>query len=58
MKLPEIVWLTEERIFAVLVNRGAFYSVVKYERAGTDYEVQVSNDDYEFYEDPNDYEYE
>lgn len=56
MRNPEIVWLYEERIFAVLVNRGAFFSTVKYTRAGIDYEVQISNDDYEFYEDANDYE--
>ena len=44
----EIVWLLEERTFAVLVNRGAWFSMVKYTRGGIDYEVQVSNDEYEF----------
>jgi hypothetical protein len=44
----EIVWLTEERIFAVLVNLGAYFSQVKYTRGGIDYEVQVSNDEFEF----------
>lgn len=47
---PEIVWLTEERHFALLVQRNAFYSLVRYTREGTDYEVVVKNDDYEFWE--------
>jgi hypothetical protein len=56
MREPEIVWLVVERHFAVLVNRGAFTSVVKFSRDGADYEVEIENDDYEFYEDANDYE--
>lgn len=50
VRLPEIVWLTVERRFAVLVNRGAYYSVVKYTRYGTEYEVEIDNDEYEFVE--------
>jgi hypothetical protein len=53
---PELVWLLNDRHFAVLVNRGAFFSTVKYTRDGNDYEVEIENNDYEFYEDANDYE--
>lgn len=47
----DIVWLTEERTFARLVEMGAFYSVVKYTRDGIDYEVIVENDEFVFGED-------
>lgn len=47
---PEIVWLHEQRTFGVLVSMGAYYSVVKYTREGIDYEIDVANDDWEFYE--------
>lgn len=50
MEQPEIVWLTEERHFAVLVQRDAFFSIVKYTRDGNDYEVIIENDDYETWE--------
>lgn len=47
---PEIVWLIEDRHFAILLHRGAYYSTVQYTRDGTDYEVVVENDDYEDWE--------
>lgn len=46
----EIVWLTEDRHFALLIQRDAFYSLVAYTREGINYEVVVKNDDYEFWE--------
>lgn len=48
---PEIVWLLEDRHFAILLNRGAFYSTVAFTRDGVDYEVVIENDDYEEWED-------
>lgn len=47
----EIVWLTEERCFARLLQMNAYYSTVKYTRDGIDYEVQVANDEFDFRED-------
>lgn len=47
---PEIVWLLQDRHFAFLIQRDAFYSLVKYTRGGIEYEVVVKNDDYEFWE--------
>jgi hypothetical protein len=47
---PEIVWLYEQRTFAVLVTMGAYFSRVKYTREGIDYEIDVDNDEWEFYE--------
>ena len=46
----EIVFLTEERIHAVLVNLGAYFSTVKYTRDGHEYEVQIGTDEIEFIE--------
>lgn len=43
--MDEIVWLTEERTLAVRVRMDAYYSLVMYTRAGTDYEVYVPNDE-------------
>lgn len=48
---PEIVWLTEERTFAVLVNLGAYVSTVRYTHGGIDYEVIIDNDDFEYWKD-------
>lgn len=48
--MPEIVWLIERRHFAVLVTRGAYYSVVKYNRDNFEYEEEIENSDYEFWE--------
>lgn len=46
----EVVWLKEDRRFAFLVSRGAYYSIVRYTAEGTDFEVQVENDDYDIWE--------
>lgn len=46
----EIVWLTEERCFAQLLNLGAYMSTVRYTRGGIEYEVLIDNDEFEFYE--------
>lgn len=50
MSTPEVVWLTDERTFAWLINVGAYYSLVKYTQEGIDYEVLVDNDEYEYIE--------
>lgn len=47
----EIVWLLEERTYAVLVNLGAYYSTVRFTRGGIDYDIQVANDEFEYLED-------
>lgn len=47
---PDIVWLYEYRTYAYLVQRNAFDSIVKFTHGGIDYEVQVLNDDYEYFE--------
>jgi hypothetical protein len=49
-KMIEFVWLTELRTPGILVSMGAFYSIIKYTREGIDYEVEISNDEWEFYE--------
>lgn len=48
---PEIVWLSEERTYGILVQLGAYYSMVCYTRGGIDYHVQVPNDEIEYLED-------
>lgn len=48
----EVVWLIDERTFAHLVKLGAHVSVVRYTRAGIDFEVVIENDEYIFREDP------
>ena len=50
MPEDEIVWLTEERVLAVLLARGAYFSIVTYTRAGMEFEVLVENDEYIFRE--------
>jgi len=47
----EYVWLTDERTFAELVRLGAHFSTVRYTREGIDYEVIVSNDEFDYWED-------
>ena len=42
----EIVWLTEERTFAELIQRGAYLSLVRFTRGGYDYEIVVENDEF------------
>ena len=43
----EIVYLYDEGCLGVLVARHTYWSVVQYARDGIEYEVQVSNDDYD-----------
>lgn len=47
---PEIVWLTEERTFGILLSLGASFSWIKYSRDGIDYEILVENDEFEYRE--------
>lgn len=56
VELPEdeVVWLTEERVYGILMARGTWFSMVRYSRGGIDYEVLVENDEYIFREDQRD----
>lgn len=45
----EVVWLTEYRRFALLVQRNAYWSVVRYFANGNEYEIEVMNDEYELW---------
>lgn len=55
MEPYEIVFLIEDRITAELLNRAAYFSLVRYTRGGIDFEVLVPNDEIEFSrEDDND----
>lgn len=49
-KSPEIIWLVEERTYAELIRRGAFFSTVRYTRGGIEYEILVGNDEFDDYE--------
>lgn len=40
-----------DRTLAELVSLNAHYATVKYTRDGIDYEVQLTDDEYEFYDD-------
>lgn len=44
----EIVWMIEERTYALLVHLGAHFALVRYTRGGIDYEVLVDKDDFEY----------
>lgn len=44
----EVVWLTEERTYAYLIQSWAYYALVRYTREGIDYEVFVDADDFEY----------
>ena len=49
--MEEVVWLYDERCFAILVHRGAYYSEVYI--PGSEHAediIEVSNDDYDFWE--------
>jgi len=48
----EVVWLTEERTFGLLLARGAWFSLVQYTRAGIEFEVLIENDEYIFRNEP------
>lgn len=54
MPSPEIVYLVEEDTYAVMVQRGASFSTVRYTRGGIDYEILVENDEFDDYEGPDD----
>jgi hypothetical protein len=43
--MDEVVWLKEDRGFAFLIKRNAFYSTVLY----LGEEIEVENDDYEYW---------
>lgn len=45
----DIIWLIEQRRFAFLVSRNAFYSMVSYDPTGRE-SFEVDNDDYEYWE--------
>jgi hypothetical protein len=47
MSRSEIVWLHEQRTFGLLVRRDAYYSIVRYWDDYFEYEIEVSNDDYD-----------
>jgi len=47
----EIVWLTEERTYARLIEVHAYHSVVEFTRGGIDYRIIVVNDEYVYRED-------
>ena len=51
MQDNEIVWLTEQRHYAELISRGAYFSTVVYTREGHEVTIDVENDEYEFWED-------
>jgi hypothetical protein len=55
MREREYVWLEEERKYAILVNRGAFFSLVRYSDGTTDFEVYIENDDIEFLGDDDEF---
>lgn len=46
--MEEVVWLHEQRRFAFLVSRNAYFSVVSYSQDGGGF--IVDNDDYELWE--------
>lgn len=46
----EYVMLVEERILAEVVERNAFFSIVKYTSGGINFEVLVSNEEFDDYE--------
>lgn len=51
MPEDEIIWMTDERTFAILLARGAWFSMVRYSKNGIIYEVLIENDEYIFRED-------
>lgn len=54
---PEIVWVFPLRTFGILVRRNAYTSIIQIPRKDFDHEVEVENDDYEFWgEHSHDYE--
>lgn len=50
MSGSEYVWLIEYGVRAELVSMRAFDSTVRFTLGGVDYEVQVTNDEFEFWD--------
>ena len=48
LEREEVIWLIEERTFGTLLNLGAYYSMVRYTKKGIDYEVLLSNDEFDY----------
>jgi hypothetical protein len=46
----EVIWYGEERCYAFLVSRHAFFSIIRYTKDGYEYVVAVENDDYDLWE--------
>lgn len=47
----EVVWLTEDRTYAILIRELAYVSLVRYTRGGIDYEVWIENNEIERWKD-------
>lgn len=47
----EYVWLPEERLYARLVNLGAYASRLHYTKDGIDYYVTADNEEFEYFGD-------
>jgi hypothetical protein len=45
--MDEYIWLTYERCYGILISMGAHFSLVKYKIGGIEYEVMISNDEYQ-----------
>lgn len=52
--VTQFVWLIEDRTIGVLIQQGAYVSLVRYAKDGTDYEVYLENDEFEFLDDEGD----
>ena len=46
--MNEWVWIHEERVYGELINYGTYFSRVRYEKSGLEYEVLLENDEFEF----------
>lgn len=53
MTRRELVRL-EDRTLAEIVQRGAYFSLVRFTRGGIDYEILVGNEEFDDYEGDND----
>jgi hypothetical protein len=42
----QIVWLHEEQCHGSIIKEGAYFSLVRYQKDGMDYEVFVDNGDF------------
>lgn len=50
----EYVWLSEDGVYAEVISLGAYASVVRYVLGGVEYEVVVSNDEFEYFGEDDD----